>query len=931
MIESLASLSFLYPWVLSGFALLPVIWFILRIMPPSPRTVNFAPARFLEGLVPDNQSHAHTPWWIMAIRMLILGLILTALAGPIINRDDSIPETDAVRIIIDNSWASGPSWEIQKAKATEIAKRAGRDNKPIYILTTANAPGQKNISSHGPITQTNALNIIKALDFMPWEADYVQTGTLIRKTDLSGQSVYSFILSNGVNASTDKSSFIEMVKAAQNKGGAALLTTTPKDTNIAILQKDPKSPLSEVHAQIVRPDMASEQEYVAEVLGNGGQVLDRITLTIEENRIKQRIEFDVPPVLKNKIQKIQITAQNHAASVLVFDDQNKKRDVGIVSTGSSESGSTLSDSKFYLEKALAPYHNLEVGTVSKLIENKVAVIIMADISALPAEDLDEVENWIKAGGVLLRFAGPNSAANPPILSPVELRRGERALEGQLTWDKPLRIQPFPETSPLYGVDVPKEITINRQILTDSNAPQKAQYWATLEDGTPLITAAENGDGLMVLVHVTASPEWSNLALSGLYVQILRRIVNLAGKSDAIKPNQGDLQPLLMLTGSGKTVKPQGYENPLPAIDIADARVSSFNPPGLYGRANVLYAFNLGERLSSLAYTPDAPLGVSKLNYELGTENNLMPKLLIAAFILFIADWVIMTILQILWKFNIGFSRVIKVKASTAAAIGITLMLIFTSAPANAQGNYTDRQLEQWSVYANGLYMGYVPTGNSVVDSTTQKGLEALAQVLKQRTSAEPDGVVAVDLEQGYLPLLPFIYWPIGDEDKTISTRALQNVQHYLDHGGTILFDTRDQISTPSQGFSAGIGRRSQQLRTMLGSLNVPSLQPIPDDHVLGRTFYLLDDFQGRYSGGTLWVESQSASGRDGVSSVLIGGNDWASAWASARVTQTGYVSTNTRSEEMAIRFGVNIMMYALTGNYKDDQVHLPHILERLGQ
>jgi hypothetical protein len=83
----------------------------------------------------------------------------------------------------------------------------------------------------------------------------------------------------------------------------------------------------------------------------------------------------------------------------------------------------------------------------------------------------------------------------------------------------------------------------------------------------------------------------------------------------------------------------------------------------------------------------------------------------------------------------------------------------------------------------------------------------------------------------------------------------------------------------------------------------------------------------------VWVEGHAGGTNDGVSSIIIGANDWASAWA---VDDNGrpisaVVPGGARQREMAYRFGVNLVMYAFTGNYKADQVHVPAILERLGQ
>ena len=158
----------------------------------------------------------------------------------------------------------------------------------------------------------------------------------------------------------------------------------------------------------------------------------------------------------------------------------------------------------------------------------------------------------------------------------------------------------------------------------------------------------------------------------------------------------------------------------------------------------------------------------------------------------------------------------------------------------------------------------------------------------------------------------------------------------------VLFDTRD-------GDMAGFGSATpegRRLQALAAPLDIPPLAPIPPDHVLTRTFYLLQDFPGRFSGQPVWAEAppedaERAEGmpfrnlNDGVSPVVIGGNDWASAWAVDKLGRpllpVGRGETGERQREIARRFGVNLVMYVLTGNYKSDQVHVPALLERLGQ
>ena len=111
---------------------------------------------------------------------------------------------------------------------------------------------------------------------------------------------------------------------------------------------------------------------------------------------------------------------------------------------------------------------------------------------------------------------------------------------------------------------------------------------------------------------------------------------------------------------------------------------------------------------------------------------------------------------------------------------------------------------------------------------------------------------------------------------------------------------------------------------LLDGLAMPPLHRLPRRHVLTRSYYLLDGWPGRRQGEPLWVETPDARPGTDVSAVVAGSHDWASAWAGGRSLPGG-----PRQHEQALRFGVNLVMYALTGTYKADQVHAPTILERL--
>jgi len=242
------------------------------------------------------------------------------------------------------------------------------------------------------------------------------------------------------------------------------------------------------------------------------------------------------------------------------------------------------------------------------------------------------------------------------------------------------------------------------------------------------------------------------------------------------------------------------------------------------------------------------------------------------------------------------------------------------------------------------HLAYVITGDAAVDEVSRNGLQGLTLYLAQRTALEAGDPIALDPARDELAFFPLIYWPIAPGAPKPTQAALDKIDAYMKRGGTVLFDTRDALDAPPGRGGEMRGPGMVALRSILSSLDIPELEPVPHDHVLTKTFFLLRDFPGRFANGQLWVEALPAAGEeeegnrparagDGVSSILITSNDLAGAWALRPDGQPmlPVVPGEPRQRDLAFRAGVNIVMYALTGNYKADQVHIPALLERLGQ
>jgi hypothetical protein len=608
---------------------------------------------------------------------------------------------------------------------------------------------------------------------------------------------------------------------------------------------------------------------------------------------------------------------------------------------------------YYITRALGPFADVRVAqgespadAVSHFLDQHLPMLILADVGNVAGEAHDRLGRWIEDGGVLVRFAGPRLAASDDDLVPVRLRRGGRILGGSLSWDKPQPLAAFSRESPFNGMSVPNDVTVSRQVLAEPDAALTENTWATLADGTPLVTAARRGKGLIVLFHVTGDTRWSDLPMSGSFVDMLKRIVALAGTAAVTEPAADQktkttheaVAASRVLDGFGIFTSPPATARPVPTDYAGNA--SAEHPPGFYGPPENLLAVNTlspADRLTPLDFSP--LVNASHEIYRKTEPQDLRGPILLAALSLFLLDTLLVLYLgggvaRLLPR----FSRASRASAAMLMVIGaLALSLSYARAAEQPSRDVPRSALE--------TKLAYVLTGDRDVDSVSKSGLGGLTLFLAQRTALEAGEPIGLDIARDELAFYPLIYWPIVPGAARPSEETLKRVDAYMKQGGTVLFDTRDAVVAPPGSGGETHGPGMLELRKILSSLDIPELEPVPRDHVLTKTFYLLRDFPGRFNSGQLWVEAlpaandddeashRPARGGDGVSSIIITSNDLAGAWALQADGQPmlPMVEGEPRQRELAFRAGVNIVMYTLTGNYKADQVHVPALLERLGQ
>jgi hypothetical protein len=909
-------LAFASPWLLVALAALPVLWWLLRLTPPSPKLIPFPAIRLLFGLTPKEETPHRTPWWLILLRLAIAALIIVGLSHPLWNAAQPFARSGPLMLVIDDGWAAGPGWAERQALAEDLISEADREHRNVAVLTTApQVDGQ--LRPVSLLSAGQAAAQVGALQPSPWPVDRARALQALNAADFA-KDLNTIWLSDGVASQNvdDDRAFAE----ALGKRGQLTVMDDGAGT-VPILLQPPEIGAQGITVRALRATAGVPQRINVRVLDRDDHSLGLVTLDFAADQTVATQKVELPIELRSRASQLVVESSRSPGSVSLLDDSGGRKPIGVITDNETLGSQPLLGEIYYIQRALAPSNEVRIGDLATLSAQPISMMILPDQTALTQSERDNLAKWVERGGMLVRFAGERLSATPDdTLLPVRLRQGDRILGGALSWAQPTTLSEFPNNSPFAGLAVPKDVHVSRQVLAEPAIDLGNKTWARLADGTPLVTGAKSGQGYLVLFHVSANAEWSDLALSGLFVEMLDRLVDLAAgtpaaEADAAKP----LPPVSTLDGFGHLGSVPAGVLPIAAGDLVKGQVGPQHPPGFYGESKARHALNLSSVVKVLK-----PLGLAAQPLARAHTIDFKPWLLAGAFLLLIGDLLVALALR-----GLLIRPQVRGGAATATAAMLFAILMLAAPRADAQTSPTMSDKDIISATAS-AHLAYVRTGAPEVDATSKAGLKGLTEVLLQRTSADVGDPVGVDLESDDLTFYPLIYWPVTSAERQPSEQAITRLNKYLASGGLIFFDTADQNVA---GLSGGAGPGAARLQELTQGLDVPPLVPIPPDHVLTRAFYLLKDFPGRWIGGSLWVEAANSRINDGVATVIVGSNDYASAWAVDDYGQPLYPVTpgGERQREMAYRFGVNLVMYSMTGNYKSDQVHVPAILERLGQ
>ena len=893
-----------------------MIYWLLRLIPPLPKLVRFPAIRLLIGLEPTEQTPMKMPWWLLLLRLLLATALILAVARPLLNPQADLPGKGPLLLVIDDGWSSAPGWTTRIAHAERLIQRAERGGRLVALVGTAPVPLDAPAVRRGALRPDETRTLLRAFRPKPWPTDRAAAVAEIDRVQLDA-GAYVVWLSDGLqDDGADK-----LTERLRKFDG--LQVVLPDASNTPLLLLPPNAEGRDLKVSALRPVADGPRRTAIQASDDQGRVVARIELDFAATATKGEGLLPAPAELRNRMARLDIESQGGAGSTVLLDERNRRRPVAILGERASATGQPLLQEIYFLERALDPYVSLTIGDRETVLNRSTAVLLIPDGAAPSPADREDIAKWIERGGVAVRFAGPNLAAGSDNLVPTPLRLGDRALGGVMSWGQPSALAEFPSNSPFLGIPIPKDVRISQQVLAEPTPDLADKTWARLSDGTPLVTGERRGQGYLVLVHTTANTSWSNVALSGLFVNMLQRLVTLSRGVAGDGVNKA-LKPWRTLDGFGRLGAPPAGAQMLPADADQTFKPKPTTPPGLYGDENAQVAFNIGGHVGEPKPLV-LPSGVSTDRLSEGGETDLSRWCLLAAALLLLADLFISLWLRGLLPRAVRLGR-----AAPAALLLAAAAFAFTPDASRAEQNEKPGPppLSEEQALKGALdgRLAYIVTGGKEVDDISRAGLEGLSEVLRNRTSVEPGDPVGLDLEKDEPRLYPLIYWPITSTQPNLSPRASAALDRYLRTGGIIFIDTRDQ----QLAFDRSTGG-NPDLKRLLSGIETPPLIAMPPDHVLTKAFYLLSDTPGRWQGGKVWIESGNGRVNDGVTTIVIGANDYAGAWA---VDQRGRgllpVSPGAENQrEMSYRFGVNLVMHALTGNYKDDMVHMPDIMQRL--
>jgi Domain of unknown function (DUF4159) len=621
------------------------------------------------------------------------------------------------------------------------------------------------------------------------------------------------------------------------------------------------------------------------------------------NLKKQEQNLELPKNLARATNYFKIKNQSNAGAIYFIDGANR-RPIIMTQKADNNEQPLLSDTHF-INAALNSIGDIVDFNIFEIEKTKPNAIIFGDISGFTISETFALNQYLRQGGNIIRFLGPKSLNNEKsdfLTAPISLE--PHIISSGFAVEK-TQIKEFEANSIFKHIKIPNDINIQQTILF-KNGSNPDKILISLSDGAPLLSQKIMNGGKLYMFHTSAAPIWSDIGLSNLQLDFLKAILANAqtkGPSADILEDGIAMRPSLLIGVDGAILKSFNNLKPIFTPILPQISANNEQKPGIYEANGASYTLNFGTNQPQLSLQakpsdfvefakPTQIISLDKYFYALGL-------------LLLIGD----ILINLLRDFKFKSLK----KLRFLALVIFALFLYPNISKAQEIGQKSDD-----------LRLSYLQTQDAKTNEQARVGLLGLARELQKRTNVEPHSIIEINPDKDDLAKQPIIYWLLPPNPAPLSENAKLKLNNFMRHGGILFIDTRGK----------GMDKKRAQalLQNSLNGMVIPPLEKVPLNHVLGKSFYLLNNFSGFYQNSNLWVESSASSNQsanDGVSPIIISDGDFARAWAQSNHLAKYGLNDDNITREMPYRVGINIYLYALSGQYKTDQVHIRTLLNRI--
>ncbi len=893
-----ASLGFLYPHVLWALVLLPAFYLLIRLLPPRPQQVTFPAIKLLQDLPTRLPPPRTPPWWLLLLRLAMVFFFIVGLAQPMLRRDSVELGANPLVIMVDNGWQSAQNWAGMKERLTLTLQQAQSHGAEVMVVGTADK--LPDTLTFTPASE--ALRTLPNLAPRAWPAPTAEVAKqLAAHFSNSNATLTPLWLSDGMASVDDRRATIAAIEGI---GRSRIFMPPLSDLPISVVSVVP----GQASYSITLERLSTAERPVSVTLYTmDGTFVTRASGQFDQGAASTKLEMTLPKTL-NEPGYVLVDGQNNLASWWGMGTIAGLPKVGIINPVKNDF--PLLDGAFYIEQALKGVlipQRLQPTTPPDGFD----VLFVTTQPSTP----EDIESWVQNGGVLVTFAGEwlaqNKNMNP--LLPVELRDYPREVAGTLSWTGALKVKSANNDGPLAPMNDflkaedtnnlnPDDTYVTKQLLPRAAANSADLTWLSLSDNTPLVSGKKVGNGWQVLVHVPADASWSTVPLSGVFVELLNNLIHLKTLQSQQQETEATypMAPFKLLLPDATLVPAQGGIQ----LTEEDTGLTPTTPPGLYGnrKAPFIHQLDADVRLQN-AITPSRVDGLLARYYDDAEKHQSLAHI-------FLLLGLICAMIDSLLRLNIIHRFFLK-RASVLSAV-FAIALTFAT-PSYAQPTQTLPNGMPQGAYE--IQLAYVDTGIPRLNELAENGLKGLSRILEMRTTIEPAAPAKVVPGKDDLGYYPVLYWQVLPNLSNLTEPAIKALRAYVDNGGLILVDGLTDLG------------QNQAAMTLVMNKVLPfPLRALDGDHVLNRSYYLLEGKTPGRKDGLLWMDTAHRLPR-----VLVGNNDWAGAWAyddygnAMRAVTPG----GEQQRALAFRFGVNLVMYALLGDYKADQLHVDTLLKKL--